>query len=472
MKALERADRYIAACRDLVDPRYRPAFHAAAPIGWINDPNGFCCINGVYHLFYQYFPYGAHWNDMHWGHWQSRDLAHWEDLPVAMAPDRDYDRKGVFSGTSVVDGDRAYIMYTGVHADDRHKEMQEQCLAVFDGMSVEKDMANPVIPFLALPAGFRALDFRDPCLLRMKDGWRAVVAAKHRENPVLVCFSSPDLHDWYYEGIFANAQGIMPECPDVFELDGKTIVLYSEVGNEAEAVADQNPRPVVYSIGQTDDRLTRFEGTPWQSFDHGFNCYAVQVCKDGPDGPIAIGWMASWLENYPTEALGHEWAGMMTLPRLLRLEGDRILQQPAPGIYALKHDETEHDIAPDGIWHDLAAVKHGAIELQGTFTLRIMQTGDEYVKITRNVGHLTLDRTRCLNTLHHGTRGLVMSMPAAADKVEVFIDACAVEVFCGGEVMTAVAFPKGEQYGISICCNGSRPLHTACWQMNGAERMG
>ena len=35
----------------------RPAFHVTGAIGWINDPNGFSCYKGEYHLFFQYHPY-------------------------------------------------------------------------------------------------------------------------------------------------------------------------------------------------------------------------------------------------------------------------------------------------------------------------------------------------------------------------------------------------------------------------------
>ena len=54
--------------------RQKPSFHVCAPIGWINDPNGFSVYKGEYHLFYQYYPYAKAWGPMYWGHSVSKDL--------------------------------------------------------------------------------------------------------------------------------------------------------------------------------------------------------------------------------------------------------------------------------------------------------------------------------------------------------------------------------------------------------------
>ena len=73
------------AARAGLDP-HRPAFHFVAPAGWLNDPNGLTQRDGWYHLFYQYNPYAAVHDRIHWGHARSTDLVHWEHLPIALEP--------------------------------------------------------------------------------------------------------------------------------------------------------------------------------------------------------------------------------------------------------------------------------------------------------------------------------------------------------------------------------------------------
>ena len=35
---------------------FRQKFHLMPPVGWLNDPNGLCQMNGVFHAFFQYSP--------------------------------------------------------------------------------------------------------------------------------------------------------------------------------------------------------------------------------------------------------------------------------------------------------------------------------------------------------------------------------------------------------------------------------
>jgi len=475
MTMLEQANAYIAANKDRVNLRYRPRFHAVQPIGWINDPNGFHYDGEYYHLFYQHYPYAAHWDSMHWGHWRSKDLVHWENLPVAMAPDCPYDAAGCFSGTAKPDGKGgAHVLYTGVMRNENGHDIQQQCLAHFDGEKIEKCALNPVMPFEMLPEGYVRHDFRDPCLVKAADGWRAIMAAGHRDGTRLVCCSSKDLENWTYDGVFMPTVSKMPECPDVFELDGKTVVWYSCVDYEGDLTV--NPRPVVYSVGDTKNNTTCFEGSPLAVLDYGTDCYATQSCE-GKDGQrVAINWMASWASKFPTEKLDHGWAGMMTLPRVLNLCGDRLVQRPVPALEAVRKNAVNAMQTVDAA-HPAAldvCAKHAEIQLEAdvsgakALTLELMRTGDEAVRLTWENNVLTLDRSTLPLSSENGM-ACQMSMPLEAKdgriSLRAFVDACTVEVFAEGETMTALAFPEGEEYGVAVKAEGAADVHLTCWEI-------
>src|SRR5258708_30285679 len=79
---------------------YRPGFHFSPKEKWMNDPNGMVRYDGVYHLFFQYYPNDIVWGPMHWGHATSKDLVHWQQQPIALYPDS---LGYIFSGSAIVD---------------------------------------------------------------------------------------------------------------------------------------------------------------------------------------------------------------------------------------------------------------------------------------------------------------------------------------------------------------------------------
>lgn len=53
-KELQQARSYEEQWLPRITDAERPAFHVTGNVGWINDPNGFSCFDGEYHLFFQY----------------------------------------------------------------------------------------------------------------------------------------------------------------------------------------------------------------------------------------------------------------------------------------------------------------------------------------------------------------------------------------------------------------------------------
>ena len=220
-----------------IPPEARPAFHLSARVGWMNDPNGFSLYNGKYHMFYQYHPYDSHWGPMHWGHAVSEDLLQWQYLPVAMAPDKPYDRDGCFSGNALTlpDG-RHMLVYTGVvtelSPDGNVTELQIQNLAFGDGLFYTKYAGHPILTERDLPEGGNRSAFRDPKPWQKADGtYRMLLANDHiGHGGQMLLYRSDDAVHWSFVKTLVENNyrlGLMWECPDFFELDGKQVLLAS-----------------------------------------------------------------------------------------------------------------------------------------------------------------------------------------------------------------------------------------------------
>lgn len=200
----------------------RPLVHFAAEAGWLNDPNGLCFLNGEYHLFYQYNPFGTGWGNMHWGHATSPDLLHWAHHDIALFPD---ERGSMYSGSAVVDaanlsglGENGIppllLFYTaaGDHAPLATGYTQNLAYSTDAGKTFRKYAGNPLIP--EMHGGNR-----DPKVVYDPASglWLLALYLTRRESqPLFAIFTSPDLLHWT-----KSQELLLPgsgECPDLFPL--------------------------------------------------------------------------------------------------------------------------------------------------------------------------------------------------------------------------------------------------------------
>ncbi|MDG4517111.1 glycoside hydrolase family 32 protein [Streptococcus suis] len=323
MKTVVEANQFIQTEKGKVNPIFKPQAHLTPETGWINDPNGFIYFRGEYHLFYQFNPYESVWGPMHWGHAKSKDLVNWEHLPVALAPDKDYDKDGCFSGSAIVKDDVLWLMYTGhiVNEDGTVSQVQNMAFST-DGIHFEKIEQNPVATADGLPEEVIANDFRDPKIFEKDGHYYSVVATKHKDNVgCIVLLSSPNLTDWKFESIFLKGeanQGFVWECPDYFEVDGQEYLIISPMRYQKDGNDFININSNIFVTGHVDWDKKVFVADSFKEIDHGHDFYAAQTTQ-GPEGErVMVAWMHTWGRKLVTNDLGHQWFGQMTLPRILK----------------------------------------------------------------------------------------------------------------------------------------------------------
>ncbi|MCQ2504560.1 MAG: glycoside hydrolase family 32 protein [Saccharofermentans sp.] len=282
-------------------------YHFKNREGWMNDPNGLVQFKGVYHAFFQHYPYAPRWGQMHWGHAISRDLIHWEEQDIALFPDMPYENSGgCFSGSAIVKDGRLYLFYTSVS-----EELGQTQSVAFsdDGVTFTKYEGNPVIA--QSPLGDNK-DFRDPKVFKYKDSYRMVVGAGKDNIAKLLLFKSDDLLHWEYvsELISDGKFGSCIECPDLFQLEDKYVLMFSSMRSL--------PHRVCFALGDFDGSRFIFdnEEEPFFAVETGPDFYAPQTFEDDEGRRILIAWMYNWNRS---AGAGQKQVGAFTIPRQLEL---------------------------------------------------------------------------------------------------------------------------------------------------------
>ena len=481
---LESARSYVKKhIEDTVANVHRHHFHLMPEVGWMNDPNGFSVYNNEYHLFYQYYPYDVKWGPMHWGHAKSNDLIAWEYLPVALAPDQTYDCEGCFSGSAIQVEDKHILMYTGVHVSkekDKDVSRQIQCIAIGDGVQYHKIEKNPVIDTHQIPTESSLADFRDPKIWIKDRVFYCVVGSRDADHSgKVLLYKSPNLTSWTYVGVLDHSKhelGKMWECPDLFELDEKNVLLMSPQQLHDDPYKYKNGNTATYFIGDFDYKTAKFKKLSVDEIDYGLDFYAPQTTLS-PDGRrIMIAWMQSWDRNIPSDKYG--WVGAMSLPRELKIINHKLYQFPIKEIENYRQDRVSYESeilqgckAYDNVKGRQLELSIG-IELKEAteFTIHLMKglESDTIVKFDKVESTLLFDRSNSQSEID-GLNWRKMPIELTEDKLKlrIFIDTYSVEIFAqdGEYTMTSTVYSPLECEGIEFESNGLCELAIEKWSL-------
>ncbi len=425
--------------------RYRPKFHYTAEKGWINDPNGFSRYQGEYHLFAQHNPYDSVWGPMHWAHAVSKDLITWEHKEIALTPTEDYEKDyGCFSGSAIEFEGKHVLMYTSAGGTFWGPQKQQQCIAIGDGNHYTKSPSNPVIGEKDLPDFAQCNDFRDPKMIQHGDYIYSIIGSRVEESGVgtILLYRTKNLIDWEYVGETLRADksmGIVFECPDLFKLGDKYVIVTSPIHMEQQGNKYANLSVVIYLVGDMDFETGKFTPEYYDELDSGLDFYAPQSMEDENGRRILIAWAQGQDRNMPSHLLGHGWASCMSLPRELILEGNRLVQRPISELVNYESNE-QTDLSKGNqeqyrlqVKIDTTSGSFVKLELlktpAGAFTI--------YVDIEKNT--VTVDRSKSFfqlekNPVEKDLKGkrIVEIERKANLELDIIVDTSIVEVFIDG----------------------------------------
>lgn len=444
---------------------FRPVYHHTPAYGWMNDPNGMFYKDGVYHLYFQYNPYGSVWGNMHWGHSTSTDLMHWKFEGCAIVPDT---WGAIFSGSCVVDhentagfGKEAVVaFYTSAKSTPWGDiQMQSMAYSLDNGKTFTKYEGNPI-----LTSSER--DFRDPKVFWYAPGkhWVMILAVgQHME-----IYSSVNLKEWKKESEFGAMQGAhggVWECPDLVEIP-------IEGTREKKWVLICNLNPggpfggsaAQYFVGSFDGKKFVNESptqTKWM--DWGKDNYATVTWSNAPDGRcIALGWMSNWqyANNVPTR----QYRSANTLARDLTLyrEGQELYLKSTPSVEVKKARGKKVSIPSFKVSekHEIVNLfeeKQGAYEVEiviqnaGASKIAFCLLNDKGEKVSMyydlNRKQFVMDRSESGTVDFSKDFPAVTVAPVNVDKeltLRLFVDRSSIEAFGedGKFVMTNLVFPS------------------------------
>lgn len=424
-----------------------PSFHLAPPLGWMNDPNGLCQFQGTYHAFFQYSPFDVNGGLKFWGHSTSKDLLHWSYQGTALYPDQTYDCHGVYSGSALASLEGIEVFYTGNvkesgNFDYIHTGRQANVGYAASRDGIHFDQKKCLMTNKDFPTDCTC-HVRDPKVWKEKNCYYMVLGSRTKDNQgEILLYRSEDKEHWELLNRITtpSAMGYMWECPDLFSLDGQTVLSVSPQGMGPESFRFQN----TYQSGYfyvTGNYKANYKLSAFEEWDYGFDFYAPQTFLDDSGRRILIGWMGMPdTPEFTNPTVLYGWQHCMTVPRELSVKNGKLLQTPVRELASLEKNKCS--VSPG---MEMKAADAWKLELanreQGDF--RIILSNDLILTFQRAEQMFTMEFTKKAG----GGRTLRRMQTVSCDSLLILMDHSCLECFInGGErVMSTRFYPKGIQ---------------------------
>jgi fructan beta-fructosidase len=452
----------------------RPNYHYTPPKNWVNDPNGLVYLDGEYHLFYQYNPFGDKWGHMSWGHAVSKDLQKWETLQLALPEIQNLDGSTtmIFSGCVVVDSFNTSGLFAKgfkkglVAIFTSHVSKPGQDLAQHQSLAYSSDKGrtwkyydkNPVLDI-------GLTNFRDPNVIWWPSENKWIMTVVKPLEYIVQFYSSKDLKKWTFMSEFGKQGDTTKiwECPSLVRVPventnfSKWVLMLSSGHRQTGYLAMQ------YFVGDFDGKTFKSQKQNEIFYlDEGKDFYAAIPFYNLPKtqkNPIIIGWTNDW--EYANDIPATDgYRGGFSVARKLSLynssSGFKLKQQP---IINSKIKTEALTLSNKYVLNSKFGEKtqnsyrlNLEIELNTSkgFDLKLLKYDNQYLLLSYEISSnmLTIDRSKSgkvdFNKRFSSIESVKVSPKNNKLYLDILVDKSVVEIYVnsGEKVLTELVFPE------------------------------
>lgn len=457
---------------------YYPSFHLASNGNFMGTPSGLAYFKGEYHLFFQQNPFSCNETQSYISHATSPDLINWIKEPYALAPSEEYDKNKILSGSAIVDDDYLYLIYTGVN-ENRQRETQNLAISK-DGINFVKSANNPVIKIPPHYAGmlFAADRFRNPFIWKNNDKFYALIGSHFEttKDGAVVLYKSDDLRNWIYVNIAAigtkGEMGEIWESPQLASINDYHVLIISPKEIKQENNIFLNKNNTGWLIGKLNYNTGNFKQKgAFGLFDYGFDFYKPSIIKTNEGKTVIIGNLGTKTEETPE--LNNKWAGMMSIPREIDIQGEKVITKPLKALESLRIEPVYYKNQKVSAEKELPQIFGITYEMDltadlshaKTFSIKLRASENQETVITydKETQKLKLNRDKSSIEKYNITGEREAQLPLINNtlKLQIFVDKSSVEIFAndGQVAMSSRIYPKEESIDILFSANGEAKIN-------------
>lgn len=440
---------------------YRLGYHLEPVVGYMGAPCGFCYINGLYHLFYEWKPSINEESVTYLYHVTSEDLVEFQNEGIKVRPDNLYDSHNIYGGSLTVIDDVLMLFYTG-EQEKNGKHHTYQLAGVMDTDFKIKKLPAPVVR--DIHAKYNKY-FRNPYVYMRNNEVNMILGTmSDREFGRAVMYRGKNLESLTFLGEINTGYdmfGYFFESPELFTLDDAEVFIINPRGLDKFKNNFWNIYQSGYMVNDFEYSSLFVDHDDFHEFDYGFDFYRPVTTLDKDNNRVLIASMAAHESEYPTEKNGFKNA--LTLPRILNVVDDRVIQTPHPNLQKLRGEEItalgyfdQHpkritDFYGEQYELNIEIKEHTAEEI--SFVLRKSRREETLIQYNAKEQIVILDRTfsgESINEVDGTTRTVELLRPL--QNLKIFMDKTSIEIFLnnGEHTMTARIFPSEDATGMEF----------------------